>query len=187
MKYLTATIILWALSLATAPSHADEATTHYSKGSAALVRQESADGSTDGNDARFVGRVRLEGKLVVEFERLPNQQNPEDTVGEAFFVPDARSRKQLPAAIGRYYPRPVDFIALDKKPGELLTQLVGRPQTEQILQGRMPRYEVPATLTIQSFSSWIACDRRGYTAEVASIAGTRPHAVAEQEAQFLSC
>ena len=159
----------------------------YSSGSPVLRLQMRSDGGEEGHFAKFAGKVRLTGTLVVEFDRLPNQTEERDTEGQAFFIPDDPSRRKLPAAIGSFYPRPVDSISLDKKPRDLLFPLVGTRKTADLLNGTMPRYELPAALMIKSFSSWVECDHRSYTAEVVSIELLRPTVTAATKSTLFGC
>jgi hypothetical protein len=190
MKNLRVSLLFLSLAAMTAPqvgaANRPEKS-EYSEGTLSLKLVSRSDGGKDGYFARFVGTVRLTGTLVVEFDRLPDIADDRDTEGEAFFVPDDSSRRKLPAAVGSFYPRPVTSIALDKKPRVLLLPLLGRKRSEALLNGGMARYELPAALTIKSFSSWVECDHRSYTAEVASIKSVSPEVIAEAKPSLIGC
>ena len=160
----------------------------YTAGNSALKLAKRSDGGADGYFATFTGKLRLSGKLVIEFDRLESDTSSNrDTEGAAFFVPDAQGRADLPRAVGTFYPKEVSTIGLDKKPAELLPHVVGAQKTKAILRGTKPRYELPATLTIKSFSAWVECDHRGYSAEVLSIERVQATVVALSKPQFLGC
>ncbi|WP_271009776.1 hypothetical protein [Paucibacter sp. B51] len=190
MKVLRVSLLFLSLAATASPqaSASDRPErSEYSDGALSLKLISRSDGGEDGYFARFVGTVRLTGTLVIEFDRLPDITDDRDTDGEAFFVPDDSSRRKLPAAVGRFYPRPVSSIALDKKPRVLLLPLLGRKRTDALLNGVMPRYELPASLTIKSFSSWVECDHRSYTAEVASIRPVSSQVIAKAKPSFIGC
>lgn len=187
MKSIRASIVLLSFIALTLPTAVNADRSEYSVGNSPLKLVSRSDGGKEGYFARFVGSVRLTGTLVVEFDRLPDMTEDRDTEGEAFFLPDETSLLKLPAAIGTFYPRPINFISLDKKPRVLLLPLVGRGKTDDILNGSMARYELPAALTIKSFSSWVECDHRSYTAEVASIKPLRPDLVAGAKPSLIGC
>jgi hypothetical protein len=69
----------------------------------------------------------------------------------------------------------------------LLLPLLGRKKTDALLNGFMPRYELPAALTIKSFSSLVECDQRSYTAEVASIRPVSSEVIAVPKPSLMGC
>ncbi|MDC8770536.1 hypothetical protein [Roseateles albus] len=187
MKNIRVSLVLLSSIALVLPTAVKADRSEYSVGNSPLKLVNRSDGGEEGYFARFVGTVRLTGTLVVEFDRLPDMTENRDTEGEAFFLPDESSRLELPAAIGTFYPRPINFISLDKKPRALLLPLLGRGKTDGLLNGSMARYELPAEITIKSFTSWVECDHRGYTAEVASIKPLRPDLVAGINPSLIGC
>jgi hypothetical protein len=155
------------------------------KSSLQLVKR--SDGGKEGYFAEFQGRVRISGKLAIAFDRDPKEDGPQDTVGEAFFLPDARSRVKLPEAIGKFHPAKIEKIALDKKPLDLLLPLVGAQKTDLILSGKMPNYEIPAEITISKFTAWVDCDHRGYSAKVETIHQTRRTFTSQNKKHLTGC
>ena len=181
-------LLLFTVSVPTLAESERSEYSHFSRGSPALKLKERDDGGGSGRYfADFVGKVRLTGTLVVEFLREPGWTSEEDTAGEAFFLPDNRSRKKLPTAIGSFYPWPVDSIALDKKPYDLLLPLGGELSATDILHGTMQRYEIPAALIIKSFSTEVVCGHRIYVADVFSIAPLKPVVLTAAEASLIGC
>ncbi|OYU28324.1 MAG: hypothetical protein CFE41_06135 [Burkholderiales bacterium PBB2] len=187
MKIIRLSLVLLSLIASISPTLVKADRSEYSVGNSPLKLVSRSDGGQEGHFAKFVGTVRLSGTLVVEFDRLPDMTEDRDTEGQAFFLPDETSRLKLPVAVGAFYPRPITSISLDKKPRALLLPLLGQGKTEGLLKGRMPRYELPATLTIKSFSSWVECDHRSYTAEIASIKPLRPDLVAGAKSSLIGC
>lgn len=187
MNKICASIVMLSLLAVSALAVAGGARSEYTSGSSTLKLKKRSDGGENGHFATFVGKVRIAGTLVVEFDRLPHVTDERDTSGAAFFLPNESSRQKLPAAVGSFYPRPVQSISLNKKPRELLMPIIGTRRTSDLLNGTMPRYELPAVLTIKSFSSWVECDHRIYTAEVLSIEPIRPLVTAAARATLIGC
>jgi len=186
MNHRTLLLLLSFISAAL-PALAEPVRSEYSTGASSLRLVSRSDGGKDGYFARFVGKVRLTGTLVVEFDRLPDMPEDRDTEGEAFFLPDQPSRDRLPAAVGSFYPRAVNSISLDRKPRQLLLPLLGRKRADSVLNGSMARYELPAALTIKSFSSWVECDHRSYTAEVVSVESLQPEFLVGAKPLLIGC
>jgi hypothetical protein len=153
----------------------------------ALQLVKRSDGGKEGHFAEFQGRVRISGKLSITFDRDPEEDRPQDTVGEAFFLPDARSQVKLPEAIGKFYPAKIEKIGLDKKPLDLLLPLVGAQKTDLILSGEMANYEIPAEITITNFTAWVDCDHRGYSAKVETIHQARRTSKSHNKKHLIGC
>lgn len=158
----------------------------FSAGDPALRLVESDETGAKGYLAVWKGRSVLTGKLVIEFDRAPHQQEQTDTVGASFFEPDAASQAKLPAAVG-FYPLPVKVLWLSGKPRALLEPLIGRRGFSQVANGKLARYEYPAEIVIKEFSTGVDCDHRSYSVEVVQVRLLRPERVALAQHKNLGC
>lgn len=160
MKRVVALLSI-ALSL---PAAADQvlAPTSFSR-AAPELRLVEIDVADKGLLTHWRGRLSLTGKLVVEFRRVPPEQNELFPEGAAYFEPDASSLAKLPAALSNS-PAVPNVIELRKTPREVLTPLIGSAATAAVLKGTQERYEFSATMVISSFSTSIDCDRRNFSA-----------------------
>lgn len=127
------------------------------------------------------------GRLSLSFERRPDAGSDGDTEEAAFFLPDEQSRRKLPEAIGTFYPRKVDTIELDRTPSQLLPSLIGVAQSRMILSSTEPRFEVPAEIVINSFSTSVECDHRSYSAQLVTARALAPKLASVSTASRIGC
>ncbi len=186
MKPLITATVLIALA---GPSLADSpiAVSEYSRSTSSLKLVERSDGGEKGYFATFRGKAILTGTVVVEFDRAPGMNEGKDTTGASFFLPNVTSREKLPAAIGTFYPSPVVSIDLDLSPAKLLPLIVSKAKAQAILSGDQPRYEIAAQIEVKSFSAWVECGRREYTAEVVSASALSQQVVTRAKRELIGC
>ena len=182
---------LWALAalfLAMSPAVAADRPplAVFTPADRALRLVERSDNYEKGSYAKWSGKLSLTGKLVVEFDRGPPEEQEADTAGIAVFEPDAKSRTRLPAA-QNYYPLPVTTVWLQKTPIEVLPGLIGRERAHKIIRSKVPRYELAVIVHLTSFTTSVECDHRSYSLEYAGISLVQPQVVASTEAKNLGC
>ncbi len=183
--------LLWVLAaILLAPSSAAAADRPplavFTPADPALRLVERSDSYEKGSYAKWSGKLSLAGKLVIEFDRGPPEEQEADTAGIAVFEPDAKSRTRLPSA-RNYYPSPVTTVWLEKTPLEVLPGLIGRERALKIIRSKVPRYELAVIVHVTSFSTSVECDHRSYSLEYASISLVQPQVVASTEAKNLGC
>jgi hypothetical protein len=136
---------------------------------------------------KWVGRINLIGKLVLEFERTDEFDMVPTSL--AVFEPDNESIKKLPHAIGDFYPLQIKKIYLNKSPKELLNQIYDVSKVNKIIKGKKQHYEIDSVLTISTFETSLDCDHRSYYAKVSSIRLKTPHTLvlAKNDAENFGC
>ncbi len=160
--------------------------TKFTAADAALRHVERSDSYDKGSFAKWVGKLSLTGKLVIEFDRGPPEETEADTAGIAVFEPDTKSRARLPAA-RNYYAAPVTAVWLGQSPIEILPTLLGKERALQVIRGKSPRYEFVVSIDLKAFSTSVECDHRSYSIEYSAIRLAQPTMVAATEAKNLGC
>ena len=125
---LIAALILVGASAAQPPS-----ATVFSKADPALV-QVRKDVEDEGLLSEWRGRLRLQGKLVLEFRRVAPELNELYPEGASYFEPDATSLAKLPAALNNL-PLSPKVIDLRTVPAQVLTPMLGLAGARAIVQG----------------------------------------------------
>ena len=181
-------VVAFALVLFGAASAGEEAPVSvFTRADPALRLVERSDSYAQGSYAVWSGRLALTGKLVIEFDRAQQRGAETDNVGVAFFEPDRQSRKRLPHAIGKYYPRPATVLWLSGTPEGLLQSLVGKLEAHAVLFGNATRFELPVQVVMQSLRTDVECDHRRYSIEVESITARNGPLLAIGDARNIGC
>jgi hypothetical protein len=108
-------------------------------------------------DGQFVGHVNATGTLLIDFGS-----------NRAYFYPDATSIRNLPNVIRGDHPRNADviFVGNGKK---VLDHALGKQALTRLLAANQTVFRSAAIVSLKNPRTRIACDRREYQAELASL------------------
>jgi hypothetical protein len=184
----TLIVVLVAVFSASASLAADDSPplTKFSRHDPALRLVERSDSYEKGSYASWKGRVRLTGKLVLEFERNTEGTDEVDLHGVAAFEPDEVSRRKLPAALNNHA-LPVNTVRLQKTAVEVLEPLIGAVATKRLIAAPHGRFEYPAEVTLVEFHTSLECDHRSYWIKVSEVRLRRAEMVASSDTRNLGC
>lgn len=192
MKRLSLVVLLLALSHPMGAAVAADAPprTVFTRWDPALKLVERSDSYEKGSMARWRGRITLTGRLVVEFDRVPDGELPPDVEpdrdGVAHFEPDALSLARLPTAT-RFYDLAPKVIWVGETGRAALVPLIGQAAFDRLQAARESWYEFPVSLTLTELVTSVECDHRDFTATVREVRLLKAPMVALNKPWSVTC
>ena len=184
-RHIAALALLPAIAFG--PSAEAQTKSRFTSADPRLKLIERSDSYEKGSFARWSGRLELDGKVVVEFDRPDPDGERQDEVGVVFFEPSPSSLRRLPSAVGRYYPLQPKVLWLGGTPAEVLTPLLGATRVANFISSKPSRFEVAARLRLLELFTSVECDHRSYEIKYEALALVGGDLMAVGKAQNIGC